>query len=471
MSDNGVNYGNVVPSYSKEAERAVIAAMLNRDKAIIEATGILSENCFYNGVYGNLFKIISELFNEGIEIDIVAVTERLNRQGETSPGVISELCDLSSFPPVTSSVVHHSRIVYEKYLKRQTAYESSKLYYEAIDQRSDPFKIIEAARTRFDNLSRSLLNSSLFTPERTENVFREYLDDIASGKVKAIRTGFSSLDKIIGGLIAPDLVIIGARTQIGKTSLAMSIINNIGIEDTKRVGIFSLEMSPHQLAGFKLMAYYTNGEVKDLRFGYKINDPSLEAKRKEFWEVFKERHIYIDDSSRLTDLQFYNKAKQMKLKYDVDVIFVDYIQLMNSDARQREEQLANCSKMLKETAKELSIPVVALAQLNREADKFDDTEPKLNQIRYSGAIEQDADIIILIERPGAYNRNTFAGQKAEKAVIDNNNEIAKLHVKKNRLGPCRSCKVKFQKNIGMYRHLDVNEYIDFSYTEPEEAPF
>lgn len=472
---NNINHGNIVPSHSEEAERAVIGAMLNRQRAILEAREILNQDSFFNRKLGFYFRIICDLADEGVEIDTISVAEELNRHGECDSSTAIELSEIAESAPFVSNISHHAKIVFEKHLKRQTAIESYSIYNRAIDSGSDPLKLIEEAQSKYINLYNSLNFQTVFTPEKTEKVYRQYLQDISEGKVKAIKTGFRYLDSIIGGLIAPDLIIIGARTQIGKTSLAMSIIHNIAIVGDTKVGIFSLEMAPLQLAAFKLMAYYTNHDVNDLRFGYQKPDSDLKMKREEFWQEWTRSKIYIDDTSRLTDIQFYNKAKQMKMKFDVDVIFVDYIQLMNSDARQREEQLANVSKMMKETAKELNVPIVALAQLNREADKFDDTEPKLNQIRYSGAIEQDADIIILIERPGAYGKDTFGGQKPETAKLNDNNDIAKLHVKKNRLGPGKSCKVKFQKNIGMYQHLESEEYVnhtvDFSYPEPEEMPF
>jgi replicative DNA helicase len=438
--------GNV-PPHSTEAEVAVLGAVMVDRDAASKAMEILDSECFYHEKHQIIFKAMIEMFNRSISIDLITLNNELSRTGELERiGGMYTLTDLSVRSVTSANVEHHARIVLERYLKRQLIGVAREIISDCYDETTDALDEVDRAEQRiFDvaekRLKRSYMGMKKLTRDAIDKIFQLAQGD--SDGITGVPTGFNSLDSMLSGLQPSDLIILAARPSMGKTAFALSIAREAARRG-KSVGIFSLEMSAHQLV-LRLISADAEVNLQALRSGRltqrEMND--IVAKIDKLMNA----QIYIDDSAALSPVEFRAKCRRMKIEHKIDVVIVDYLQLMHAPkAESREREISTISHTLKQVAKELSIPVVALSQLNRGLEARADKRPMLSDLRESGSIEQDADVVMFVHRPEYYKIEKFEdGTSTE--------NIAEIIVGKQRNGPVGDLRLFYNKDLARFANL------------------
>ncbi len=395
--------------FHNEAEQSVLGAMIIKREVIPDVIGIISPNDFYIERHRELCDALLEMFNMGIEIDFVTIKERLEKRGTLdSVGGMDFVMRLMDLVPSTdpSSVRYYSKIVREKSELRKLIDVTEGIAARCYAAEEDVDDIIGSAEQGIINITQNrnatgLSHISVFLDESVEKI--EKLAD-ANESVTGLTTGFVDLDKRTAGLHPAEFILIAARPGMGKTSLALNIAQNAAVIDKATVAIFSLEMPGIQIANRMLSAQAKVSAERIKRGDLKDDDwPKLG----EALAALVETKIYIDDNSGVTASEISAKCRKMKMEKGLDLVIIDYLQLMGSSVRNinRQQEVSDISRTLKVMANDLGIPVIALSQLNRSVEKRDVKEPVLSDLRESGSIEQDADMVLFIYREGYYNED------------------------------------------------------------------
>lgn len=425
-----------VPPQNLDAEQSVLGSMLIEKEAIVRVMEIIEGESFYRDAHRKIFDAIASLLDQGEAVDIITVTEELRRCGEIeNVGGVSYVTSLANAVPTAANVEHYARIVEEKGVMRrllQAASEISRRVYEGQEEVEDLldqaehmiFDIAQRRRVRGYIPLRDVL---VETYERLELIYSK------KGNVTGLPTGFSDLDDITSGLHPSELVILAARPSQGKTALSLNVACSTAMKRKIPVAIFSLEMSRDQLAQRMLCAVAgVNGHR--LRTGLLGDEDWTSLARALGW--LSEAPILIDDTPSITVMELRGRARRMKVEHNIGLIIVDYLQLMHtrSRAENRQQEISEVSRSLKALARELQVPVLALSQLSRAVEQRQDRRPQLSDLRESGAIEQDADVVIFI-----YQSPEQAG--------DN---LIELVIAKQRNGPIGSVRLRFMKDTGKF---------------------
>lgn len=433
------------------------AVMVDRDAAS-KAMEILDSDCFYHEKHQIIFKAMIEMFNRSISIDLITLNNELSRTGELERiGGMYTLTDLSVRSVTSANVEHHARIVLERYLKRQLIGVAREIISDCYDETTDALDEVDRAEQRiFDvaekRLKRSYMGMKKLTRDAIDKIFQLAQGD--SDGITGVPTGFNSLDSMLSGLQPSDLIILAARPSMGKTAFALSIAREAARRG-KSVGIFSLEMSAQQLV-LRLISADAEVNLQALRSGRltqrEMND--IVAKIDKLMNA----QIYIDDSAALSPVEFRAKCRRMKIEHKIDVVIVDYLQLMHAPkAESREREISTISHTLKQVAKELNIPVLALSQLNRGLEARADKRPMLSDLRESGSIEQDADVVMFVHRPEYYKIEKFEdGTSTE--------NIAEIIVGKQRNGPVGDARLFYNKDLARFANLT---YVHSQFDAPD----
>lgn len=397
----------ILPS-SIEAEQAVIGSMLIDQESISIASEIVTPEDFYNKQYGIIYEAMLELNNENKQVDIVTLQNKLKEKD-----VSEDLCsldymrDIVAAVPTSTHIRYYAGIVAEKSTLRKLIKASDEIENNCYDgKESLDFILDDAEKKIFDMVQRRSFDD--FTPidkvvlsavERIEAAYR------AGGAVTGIPTGFIDLDFMTSGLQPADLILIAARPSMGKTAFALNIAQYMAFKQNKSVAIFSLEMSKEQLIN-RLFALEGNIDATHLRNG-KLDESEWD-KLAEAASIIGDSGLIIDDTPGITVSALRSKCRKYKLEKGLDCIFIDYLQLMTGSGRieSRQQEISEISRSLKGLARELNVPVVALSQLSREVEKRPDKRPMMSDLRESGAIEQDADVIMFIYRDDYYHEDT-----------------------------------------------------------------
>ena len=429
------------------AEAAILSAMLIDADVVSKGIEMIKEEYLYKPAHKLIFRTIAELFNESIEIDNLTLLDRLkrNKHLEKVGGTpaISELADL-----VVSSAnfEYHLNIVVERALLRhlivacngiiENCYSSTKPVKSVVDDAEQSiFAIAELPShqgfVRLDSISGDVLHT---------------IDSIATSKVPVmgVSSGFSDLDKLTGGFRPGQFIIIAARPAMGKTSLALNIASNAAVNQAKKVGVFTMEMAADEVV-MRMFASAAEVNMENMLKGYGMNEEVL-RRIMQASDVLSTKQIYIDESGTNSPLDI--RAKTRRLAAEVgglDLILIDYLQLMTlpRDRENRQQEISEISRALKILAKDMKIPVIALSQLNRGLENRDDKRPRLADLRESGAIEQDADLVMFIYRDDYYYQ-----EKSEKPGV------AEIIIGKNRHGSTGSVDLSFVKEYTLFRSLD-----------------
>ena len=435
-----------LPPQAVDVEQAVIGAMLIDRGAVGRAIEILDEGCFYHNPHARIFSAILSLYDKSEGVDQLTVSEELKKRGELEDaGGLVYLATLASEVATAANVEHHARIVLDRGLSRSLIEASALISDRAFEGRTDVYELLDWAEQRIFSLSERKLTSGF---ESIEAVLHGTIEQIerAHNRVSAVSgvdTGFSDLNDLTSGLQAGDLIILAARPSVGKTALALSIARNAAVETGTGVAFFSLEMSKQQVAQ-RLLCLETRVDLHKLRTGRLRDDDWLRLTRQV--GRLAQAPIYIDDTPGITILETRAKARRLQREHGVGLIVIDYLQLMSShvSVNSREQEVAQISRGLKGLAKELDIPVLALSQLSRAPEARTGGRPQLSDLRESGSLEQDADVVMFIYRPEMYVRPEEAGSQEG---------VAEVIIGKQRNGPTDSVQLMWNAACASFENL------------------
>ena len=429
--------------HSVEAEQSVIGSMIMDRDAIMTASEVITSKDFYQSQYGVLFDAMLELYNEGKPVDLVTLQERL-REKDVPPEISSlEFAkDLLDAVPTSANVRHYATIVQEKSMLRKLIKvneEIANTCYLAKERTEDILE--ETEKKIFDLLQ--YRSTGDFVP--IKQVVLNALDKIEKasknkGTVTGIPTGFIDLDYKTSGFQPSDLILIAARPSMGKTAFVLNVAQNMAFKEGKTVAIFSLEMSKEQLVN-RLFSLESKVDSQALRTG-NLTDEDW-AKLIEGAAVVGKSNLIIDDTPGISIAELRSKCRKFKLEHNLGIIIIDYLQLMSGGKRSesRQQEISEISRSLKAVARELNVPVVALSQLSRAVEQRPDHRPMLSDLRESGAIEQDADVVMFLYRDDYYNKDT-----------DKKN-IAEVIIAKQRNGPIGTVELVWLPNYTKFANM------------------
>ena len=394
-----------IPPHNLDAEKSVLGAILMDKDVFFDVSEVLTADDFYAQAHKEIYSAMQDLFQRGESVDIITVTENLNRRGTLEAvGGRVYVALLSSEVPTTANAVQYARIIAEKAMLRRLISAAGGMVEEAFGESLSSQQVLDHAEQTILDIAKTRQTGD-FT--RISEVMSRNIDAIHEaeankGQVPGLPTGFRDLDAKTNGLQKSDLIIIAARPSMGKTAFALNIAQYAAVRKKKRVAIFSLEMSDDSL-GMRLLSMEARVDSKKLKTG----DLSVEE-----WESLEaaaqklsDSDIMIDDTTNMGAMEIRNKCRRMVMSKPLDLIVIDYLQMMSADTRaeSRQQEVTQISRYLKQLAREMECPVIVLSQLSRAAEKRQgDSRPMLSDLRESGAIEQDADVVMFLYRPDYY---------------------------------------------------------------------
>ena len=446
-----------LPPQNQEAEQSVLGSLLIDPDAIIKIAAFLRADDFYRETHQYVFRAMAELHERRQPTDFVTVVDELDRSGQLEvvggPAYLSELIALV---PTSVHVEHYAHIVERTALMRRLIAAAGEIAALAYQDHEEVEEVIDKAESILFEVahrrqSRDLIPISEIIQQYTDRVdwLAKHPDDSPG-----VPTGFNGLDHLFGGLQPSDLIILAARPGIGKTSLAVSIAANAALKAKAIVAMFTLEMSGEQLVQ-RMLSSHTGIDAQRLRLG-KIGDSEWNELT-HMSHVLSETQIYIDDTPSPSPMEIRTKARRLAAEKSLDLIIIDYLQLMQGGERRSEnrvQEISYISRALKGLARELNVPVVALSQLSRAVESRQDKRPVLSDLRESGSIEQDADIVMFIYRDEAYDEDTDRAN------------LADIIVAKHRNGPQGTVTLQFDPTFTRYADLSQEEYQDDYFDEP-----
>lgn len=441
-----------IPPQSIDAEMAVLGCMLLDREAISLAIEALNETCFYKDSHKKIFRAIIKLFDESKEVDIVTLMECLKASDSLDAvGGPSYLTNLASGVPTTANFAHYSDIVRDKAILRKLIDASTTIVSDCYDTGKDVREVLDKAEQSIFEVRSAKVESRFAVLKDVIKDSIEKIDSLYQRKenITGLATGFRELDIKTAGLQASDLIVIAGRPSMGKSALASCIIEHVAVVEKQAVAFFSLEMSKEQLVQ-RLLCSHARVDAHKVRTGFLSQSdwPRLVSAAGKLSEA----PVYIDDSAGISVLELRAKARRLKAKFDIKMIVLDYLQLMagSSDADNRQQEISEISRSLKAIARELNVPLIAISQLSRAVEQRADHRPQLSDLRESGAIEQDADLVMLLLREEMYNQT------------EENKGIAEVIVAKQRNGPIGSLKLAFLGEYMRFENLAARheEFVD-----------
>ncbi len=442
-----------VPSNS-EAEQAVLGALLIDPDAIIRVAPIVRPEDFYLEKHAWIFEAIIALHERREPIDFLTLVSELERREKINDvGGSAYIASLINATPTAIHVEQYAHIVERLALQRRLINASTQIAGLAYEGKEDIDNVIDNAEQLIFDVGQRRISRDLIPIHTAVVRFIDHVDYIQRhpDELMGVQTGFADLDRLLGGFQPSDLVIVAGRPGSGKTSFALSIMLNAATKHKKRVALFSLEMSSEQLVQ-RLVASMGKIDSQSLRLG-RLDDADY-AKLAQATGELSEMSLFIDDSAALTPMEIRAKARRLQSEHGVDMIIIDYMQLMTAsgNSENRVQEISRISRQLKELARELHIPVVALSQLSRAVESRDEHRPQLSDLRESGSIEQDADVVIFILREKTYF-TTLEKWQAKHPREEYPENIAEIIVAKHRHGPTKDLKLFFAEEQATFRDL------------------
>src|SRR3989338_1555583 len=447
-SNPNQNYLNRLPPQNLEAEQSVLGSlMLDRD-AIIKIADTLSAEYFYDEKHAVFYRAVLRLFDEPSSIDILTVANKLDEAASLEKiGGMTYLTTLVNSVPSAAHVLHYAKIVRHKGTLRRLISQAAEIQSLGFREDADLETLLDQAEQKLFSVSQKYLKQN-FVP--LSEILHETFDRIdelhrEKGKLRGLPTGFGDLDNKLGGLQKSDLVILAARPSMGKTSLALDVIRHVAVGKKKPVAIFSLEMSKDQLVD-RLLAAEAEVDLWKMRTG-RLNDIGPENDFERIGHALgrlSEAPIFIDDSGTVNIMELRTKARRLQTEQAIELIVVDYLQLMEGrNTENRVQEVSEISRSLKTLAKELNVPVLALSQLSRAVEqRGGDKKPQLSDLRESGSIEQDADVVMFI-----YRDEMYTGKESRKP------HIAEILIRKHRNGPTGEIELFFDAEKTSFKNL------------------
>lgn len=394
-----------VPPHSKEAEMSVLGAlMLDRDAVIAIAEFLLPEH-FYDEKHKRIYKAVLSLYEKRNPIDVLTVSEELKTQKTLKEiGGASFLAELSNSVPTASHVEHYGRIVKEHAVKRSLMAAAAKLFDLSMDESLASGDLLDKAESEVFNLTQNNISKSFTLLKTTLADSFDRLDELHKndGGIRGVATGYKDLDNALAGLHNSNLIILAARPGVGKTTLALNIAQYAAVKNKKSVAVFSLEMSKEELVD-RLLVSEADIDAWKLKTGKLSEDDFTNLSNA--MGVLAEANIYIDDTPGMSILEMRTKARRLQVEHGIDMIIVDYLQLAKSrNLENRVQEVSEISQGMKNLARELKVPVLCLSQLSRAVESRGTKQPMLADLRESGSIEQDADVVMFLWRDDEENR-------------------------------------------------------------------
>jgi replicative DNA helicase len=439
-----------IPPQALDAEMAVLGAMLIEKEAITKAIDVVIENDFYKSAHRNIFLAVRDLYLENQAVDAITVSEQLRKKKQLEEmGGAAYLTTLINSVTTAANVEYYAAIVRDKSVLRQLVNAGSSIVDSAFNEKNSPEQILDSSEAALYNIAQRRASRGFTQVGEMVHPTLETLEKLHADKrdVPGLRTGFSDLDKMTAGLQPSELIILAARPSMGKTSFALNIAEHVGIVDKKPVALFSLEMSKESLM-LRLLCSHARVNSHSTRQGF-ISAQNW-SKLTTAASQIAEAPIYIDDSSSLSVLELRARARRLATelkaqKKELALIMIDYIQILRGSGRveSRQQEMSDISRSLKSLARDLHVPVVALSQLSRKPEeKGREGKPQLSDLRESGALEQDADVVAFIYREGYYKRDDPDLEKSATLIIG-----------KQRNGPTGEISLVFQKDYTRFEDL------------------
>ena len=432
-----------MPPQNVDAEMAVLGSLLIEEDAINYALEILDSECFYSSAHKKIFSCMVELFEKNRAIDLITLTEELKRSNELEEvGGVAYLSTLANAVPTAANIEHYARIVKEKHILRALISHSTQIVSDAFHHDVNVEEILDKAESLIFEISDRKIDRSFVSLKEIVKDSIEAIDRLYQQKsyVTGVATGFIDFDQKTAGLQKSDLIVMAGRPSMGKSALAISIAEYAGVVEKIPLAIFSLEMSKEQLVQ-RILCSHARIDAHKVRTGHLSPSdwPNLTKAAGELSEA----PIYIDDTPAISIMELRAKARRLKRNHDIQLLVVDYLQLMrtSASAESRQQEISEISRSLKALARELAIPLIAISQLSRAVESRQDHRPQLSDLRESGAIEQDADVVVLLLREEYYN------------PTPENKGIAEVIIAKQRNGPVGSLNLTFIKEYARFENL------------------
>jgi replicative DNA helicase len=439
-----------LPPQNRDAERSVLGSMLRANGVIGDVIQIVHKDSFYADAHQKIYEAATTLYNRGHPVDLVTLAELLNEQKLIEDvGGYAYLAELWDAAPTAANAEYYARIVRDKSVVRHLIHASTEILRDAYDQAQPADELLEAAERKILDIAQMGITGRTFT---IEQVLHEAYDRIDARSqrgqmsISGLSTGFIDLDDKTAGLQNSELIIVAARPSVGKTAFALGITRHVAVEEGQPVFFVSLEQSRVELAE-RLLCSQARVDSHKLRKGHLSSDDM--QKLLAAGDVLGKVKLFIDDTPGQGMLRIGANARRLKLRHDIRLVVVDYLQLIEPDNRRdsRQEQVANISRRLKFLARELQIPVVALAQVNRSSEDRQDHRPRLADLRESGSIEQDADTVMLLHRPELYEPGQHEG-------------IIEVIIGKQRNGPTGEVTLTYLKQFMRFEDFAVGDPFD-----------
>jgi replicative DNA helicase len=434
-----------IPPQSIEAEESLLSGILIDNNTLLDIIDIISPEDFYRSAHQKIFSGIVELFSKNEPVDLVTLTNALKERGNLEEiGGATYLATLVDTVPLAVNAKHYAKIVYDKASLRRLIERANEIAKKCFEDRGNVDEIIDFAESSIFEISKNKHKQAFYPISEIIDGNIETLEERQGNKalVTGIPTGFTRLDNLISGLQKSELIILAARPSMGKTALALNIARNAAVDANVPVAIFSLEMSKEQLS-MRLLCSEARIDSSRLRGGFF----SMEDWRKltDAAGVLSDTSIFIDDTPDISGMEIRAKARRLKMEKDIGLVIIDYLQLMKGrmSAERRDLEISEISRSLKALAKELDVPVMALSQLNRMLEQRNDKQPRLSDLRESGALEQDADVVAFIYRDEIYNSDENNPKKG----------MADILIRKNRNGPTGEATLTFLDSYTRFENL------------------
>ena len=440
-----------IPPQNLEAEESVLSAILLDNSTLLDVLETLEPEDFYRSAHAKLFAAITELFAKNEPVDLVTLANILKEKNQLEEiGGATYLAKLVDTAPLAVNAQHYAKIIRDKAALRQLIERANQISTKCFEDSGEVDDVIDFAERAVFEIAGNKNKKSFYALSQIIGQSIDALEERQGNKtlVTGVSTGFSRLDNLTSGFQSSDLIILAARPSMGKTALALNIARNAAIDAHTPVAVFSIEMSKEQLS-MRLLCAEARIDSSRLRSGFFSREDWVSLTNAA--EVLSDAEIYIDDSPDLSAMSIRAKARRLKMDKNIGLVIIDYLQLMKgrASAERRDLEISEISRGLKALAKELDIPVLALSQLNRKLEERHDKRPQLSDLRESGALEQDADVVAFIYRDEVYNKDENNPNKG----------IAELLLKKQRNGPTGDIKLAFISTYTRFEDLADDRYV------------
>lgn len=473
-----------IPPQAIEIEESVLGALLLDQNAITNAIDILRQEYFYLEAHQHIYRAISILFRDGNPVDLLSVADQLKKDGRFDEiGGLTKLVSLTNRITSAAHIEYHVRILSEKYIQRELIRVSTETLKDSYNDTVDVLNLLDRTETKFLEINDSNFKSDFHSMDvLLSNTLKEIeANQNSQDETMGVVTGFNDLDARTGGFQKGTLLILAARPAMGKTALALTMARNMAVDFNKPVAIFSLEMTASELMS-RLIAAESGIDAKKFKLKGELQDWEKEQLRNKT-NALAHAPMYIDDNPGLTVFELRAKCRRLKQKYDIQMVFIDYLQLMSGGETMktggnREQEISYISRQLKALSKEIGVPIMALSQLSRAVEtRGGSKRPQLSDLRESGAIEQDADMVMFVYRPSYYGIDVENGMSTE--------GLAKLIIAKHRSGEPGDVNLRFVERFVRFENMydavqtpeamilnsQMNKEINTTLEKDESVPF